>query len=99
MELPELFQWPGIALGLGWVVGLQRERGSSRLVRLRTFLLTIFFVRVAILVGATALTFLRKARRPLAPCPRRVPAVGGVIRRPAQVGKKCDLSIQLRRSI
>src|SRR5437868_4089242 len=37
MELPELFQRLGTALGLGIIVGLQRERSGSPLAGIRTF--------------------------------------------------------------
>jgi uncharacterized membrane protein (DUF4010 family) len=49
MELAELFQRLGIALGLGLLVGLQRERAGSRLAGIRTFPL------VALLGGLCAL--------------------------------------------
>jgi uncharacterized membrane protein (DUF4010 family) len=49
MELAELFQRLGIALGLGLLVGLQRERAGSRLAGFRTFPL------VALLGGLCAL--------------------------------------------
>src|SRR6185503_16804806 len=37
MELPEVFKQLGIALGLGLLVGLQRERTDARLAGFRTF--------------------------------------------------------------
>src|SRR5262245_17688762 len=37
MELPEVFQQLGLALGLGLLVGLQRERTDARLAGFRTF--------------------------------------------------------------
>ena len=49
MELAELFQRFGIALGLGLLVGLQRERAGSRLAGIRTF------PRVTVLGGLCAL--------------------------------------------
>jgi uncharacterized membrane protein (DUF4010 family) len=43
MELSETFQQLGISLGLGLLVGLQRERSASRLAGFRTFpLITVF---------------------------------------------------------
>lgn len=40
MELAEAFQRMGVALGLGLLIGLQRERVGSRLAGIRTFSLT-----------------------------------------------------------
>jgi uncharacterized membrane protein (DUF4010 family) len=43
MEIAELFQRLGVALGLGLLVGLQREQAQSRIGGLRTFpLITVF---------------------------------------------------------
>jgi uncharacterized membrane protein (DUF4010 family) len=43
IELSEAFRQIGVALGLGLLVGLQRERVASRLAGLRTFALTTVF--------------------------------------------------------
>jgi uncharacterized membrane protein (DUF4010 family) len=53
MELTFLFQQLGIALGLGLLVGLQRESAASRLAGLRTFpLVTMFGAICAMLATA-----------------------------------------------
>src|SRR5262245_65432583 len=50
MELPEVFQQLGLALGLGLLVGLQRERTDARLAGFRTFpLITLLGALVALL--------------------------------------------------
>ena len=50
MELPEIFQRLGTALGLGLIVGLQRERAGAVLAGIRTFpLITIFGTLCAML--------------------------------------------------
>ncbi|HZS07939.1 MAG TPA: MgtC/SapB family protein [Blastocatellia bacterium] len=50
MEISDLFQQLGIALGLGLLVGLQRESASSRLAGVRTFpLVTILGTACALL--------------------------------------------------
>src|SRR6185295_442002 len=52
MELPEIFKQLGIALGLGLLVGLQRERTDSRLAGFRTFpLITMLGALCALLAG------------------------------------------------
>src|SRR5690348_6890284 len=43
MDLAELFQRLGIAVGLGLIVGLQRERSGSPMAGLRTFALITLF--------------------------------------------------------
>lgn len=53
MGLPELFQRLGIALGLGLIVGLQRERSGSTLAGFRTFPLVTLFGGVAGLLAET----------------------------------------------
>lgn len=52
MELPLLFQHLAIALGLGLLVGLQREHHASRLAGLRTFPLIAIFGTVCSLLAA-----------------------------------------------
>lgn len=53
MELTSLFQQLGIALGLGLLVGMQRERVASRLAGVRTFpLITILGTVCALLAQA-----------------------------------------------
>jgi uncharacterized membrane protein (DUF4010 family) len=50
MELSTVFEVVGIALGLGLLVGLQREHASSRVAGIRTFsLVTVFGVLCALL--------------------------------------------------
>jgi uncharacterized membrane protein (DUF4010 family) len=51
MELTVLFQQLGIALGLGLLVGLQRERAASRLAGVRTFPLVTILGTVSALLG------------------------------------------------
>ena len=51
MELAELFRKLGIALGLGLLVGLQRERAGSRLAGFRTFPLVTVFGALCALLG------------------------------------------------
>jgi uncharacterized membrane protein (DUF4010 family) len=51
MELAELFQRLGIALGLGLLVGLQRERAGSRLAGFRTFPLVTVLGALCALLG------------------------------------------------
>lgn len=53
MGLPELFERLGIALGLGLIVGLQRERSGSTLGGFRTFPLVTLFGGVAGLLADT----------------------------------------------
>src|SRR5215204_3714668 len=53
MELPLVFQQLGIALGLGLLVGLQRERTVSHLGGLRTFTLITGLGAVCGLLGQT----------------------------------------------
>ena len=53
MELPLVFQQLGIALGLGLLVGLQRERTSARLAGVRTFTLITGLGFVCGLLAAT----------------------------------------------
>ena len=53
MELTFLFQQLGIALGLGLLVGLQRESVASRLAGLRTFPLVTMFGSVCALLATT----------------------------------------------
>src|SRR5687767_4360421 len=54
MDLAELFQRLGTALGLGLIVGLQRERSGSPLGGFRTFPLVTLF---GALTGFLALSF------------------------------------------
>jgi len=51
MELAELFQRLGTALGLGLLVGLQRERAGSRLAGFRTFPLVTVLGALCALLG------------------------------------------------
>jgi uncharacterized membrane protein (DUF4010 family) len=51
MEMPLVFSKLGIALGLGLLVGLQRERVQSQLAGIRTFALITVFGTVSALVG------------------------------------------------
>src|SRR5262245_24943812 len=51
MELAELFRRLGIALGLGLLVGLQRERAGSRLAGFRTFPLVTVLGALCALLG------------------------------------------------
>ncbi len=53
MELTSLFQQLGIALGLGLLVGLQRERVASRLAGVRTFPLITILGTVCALLAQT----------------------------------------------
>lgn len=53
MELSRLFVQLGIALGLGLLVGLQRERAASRLAGVRTFPLVTILGTVCALLGQT----------------------------------------------
>jgi uncharacterized membrane protein (DUF4010 family) len=53
MDLPSIFKQLGIALGLGLLVGLQRERTDARLAGVRTFpLITVFGALSALLAGS-----------------------------------------------
>jgi uncharacterized membrane protein (DUF4010 family) len=51
MELPVVFEKLGVALGLGLLVGLQRERVQSQLAGIRTFALLTVLGAVCALVG------------------------------------------------
>src|SRR5512136_1318697 len=53
MDLTILFQQLGIALGLGLLVGLQRERAASRLAGVRTFPLVTILGTVCALLSQT----------------------------------------------
>ncbi|HKX27711.1 MAG TPA: MgtC/SapB family protein, partial [Blastocatellia bacterium] len=53
MELTFLFQQLGVALGLGLLVGLQRESAASRLAGLRTFPLVTLFGSICALLATT----------------------------------------------
>ena len=53
MELSETFQHLGISLGLGLLVGLQRERSDSRLAGFRTFPLITLFGTVSSMLSQT----------------------------------------------
>ena len=53
MDVPILFQKFGLALGLGLLIGIQRERSESMLAGFRTFpLVTMFGTLCALLAGA-----------------------------------------------
>jgi uncharacterized membrane protein YhiD involved in acid resistance len=52
MQLTFLFQQLGIALGLGLLVGLQRESAASRLAGVRTFPLVTMFGSICALLAA-----------------------------------------------
>jgi uncharacterized membrane protein YhiD involved in acid resistance len=54
MELSFLFQQLGIALGLGLLVGLQRESTASKLGGVRTFPLITLFGALCGLLALTA---------------------------------------------
>jgi uncharacterized membrane protein (DUF4010 family) len=54
VELTSLFQHLGISLGLGLLVGLQRERAASRLGGLRTFPLVAIFGTICAFIAQTA---------------------------------------------
>jgi uncharacterized membrane protein (DUF4010 family) len=51
VELTSLFQFLGISLGLGMLVGLQRERAASKLGGLRTFPLVTIFGTISALIA------------------------------------------------
>jgi uncharacterized membrane protein (DUF4010 family) len=54
MSLPQVFQQLGIALGLGLLVGMQRERVHSKIAGIRTFpLVTVFGTVCALLAQAS----------------------------------------------
>lgn len=55
MELGEAFQRLGVALGLGLLVGLQRERVGSPLAGIRTFSLASLFGALCAVAGAWAI--------------------------------------------
>ena len=52
MELPEIFQRLGTALGLGLIVGLQRERSGAVLAGIRTFPLITIYGTLCAMLGA-----------------------------------------------
>src|SRR5687767_14581296 len=55
MELGETFQRMGVALGLGLLIGLQRQRVGSRLAGIRTFPLTAIFGALCAMAGEWAM--------------------------------------------